>query len=363
MPTSRQQPAASIAVEAALAPGVEDGHIPGAQVYVSVAGETLVDVALGEARLGQPMTTSTIVPWMCATKPVTAAAICLLAERNRLRLDDSVVRYVPQFGENGKAEVTIRHLLTHTVGFVKDPPWRSYGGPSAVDVEKLVCASERHGESPPGAAFRYSDWYGYSALGTVAERVDGRPFSRFVREELFEPLGLVDSWLGVDSAALPAVTARLAHVYDTGGPRPEVLPFGGIFQGRNLHACSPASGGIGPMRELARLYESFLASLAGESRALLGRETVSEMVRPAVLSTGRRSPYGLGFLAVGRFFGAWCPRAFGHPGLRCLSVYADPDTGVVVAAMVNGLGPGTVVGDCLHAVGVAVHEALSGAAS
>ena len=87
------------------------------------------------------------------------------------------------------------------------------------------------------------------------------------------------------------------------------------------------------MRQLGRFYESLLDSLGGRSRGLLGAATVQAMRE-------QEGPWGLGPLVIAGHFGTWCPRAFGHDGLRSSLVFADPEHGVVMAAFVNSLGRG-----------------------
>jgi CubicO group peptidase (beta-lactamase class C family) len=226
------------------------------------------------------------------------------------------------------------------------------------DVEARVCTSRLRDGWQPGADVRYSNWHGYSTLGVVAATVAGRPFNSIVRDFLFEPLALRDCWVGVDESSVASVAERVAFVYDVAGSTPEVLPFGGIFQGRDLETCSPASGGLGSMRALGRIYESFLDSLVDRQSAVLAASTMRQMLRRAQLTDGRPAPHGLGFLLVPRIFGSWCPNAFGHPGLRCVQAFADPESRLVVAAAVNGLGRGLEHTDVLPAAAQAVHDTL-----
>src|SRR6516225_5171264 len=98
-------------------------HI-GAQLFASIDGQPVADLALGLARLAPdsptghdiPMQTDTLMLWLSAGKPLTAAAICMLWERGQLQFEDTVVQHWPDFGKNGKQDITIRHLLTHTSG-------------------------------------------------------------------------------------------------------------------------------------------------------------------------------------------------------------------------------------------------------
>jgi CubicO group peptidase (beta-lactamase class C family) len=331
--------AATTNVRAALEPGIADGAFPGAQVYASHEGRLLVDLALGDARIGTPMKTDSLVSWQCNTKPFTAAAVCLLWERGALDLDDRVTRYLPGFGSNGKGAITLRHLLTHTAGFALDPPLATLGDPDWDSLESLVCESRLLDGWVPGAAELYSSWTGFATLGAVVSRVDGRPFSRFVREEIFERVGMDDCWIGVDPPAVDVVRDRVAFLYDTAGPRPEIPPIAGVLRAEHLDRCSPASGAIGPMRQLGRFYESLLASLDGVPGTLLGRDAVRAMLETAPVSSGRVR-HGLGFQVSPGSFGMWFPWAFGHEGLRSSLAFADAQRQIVVAVMVNGLGRG-----------------------
>src|SRR5260221_1340254 len=97
--------------------GIEHGLHVGAQLYVSLDGKPVADLAFGMAREGVPMTSDTIMLWMSATKPITVVALAQVWERGKIALDDLVAKYIPAFGAKGKDRITIRHLLTHTGGF------------------------------------------------------------------------------------------------------------------------------------------------------------------------------------------------------------------------------------------------------
>ena len=99
---------------AVLVDGIERGLQPGAMLYASIDGKPVADLAVGEARAGTPMTPDSMVVWFSMTKPSVAVSVAQQWERGALELDDAVVRYVPEFGANGKDTITLRHLLTHT---------------------------------------------------------------------------------------------------------------------------------------------------------------------------------------------------------------------------------------------------------
>ena len=319
------------AVEDLLRRGIAEGGFPGAQYYASVGGEVVVDIAVGESRLGTPMTGDTVVAWQCNTKPVTAVAALQLWERGDVDLDAPVVTYVPEFAANGKEAVTLRHLLTHTAGFGFDPPSSTIRPVPWDEVERLVCQASLMDGWTPGTRFRYSGWLGYATLGVVVSRVDGRSFRQYVSEEIFEPLDMKDCWLGVDAAEVDGVASRMATLYDTSGPQPAPLMGGGLYQSRHLQACYPALGGVGPVRQLARLWESLRLAFAGGKQSVVRSGTARDMARQGV------GQYGLGVMISPGYFGNWCPAAFGHDGMRTTQAFVDPDHDIVVVAAVNGL--------------------------
>src|SRR4029079_17904978 len=105
--------------------GISEGFHLGAQLYISIHGKMVADLAFGESRPDVPMVPDTVNLWMSSVKPVGAVAIAQLWERGLLDLDDRVSQFIPAFGMRGKEPITIRHVLTHTGGFraVADLQW------------------------------------------------------------------------------------------------------------------------------------------------------------------------------------------------------------------------------------------------
>src|SRR5277367_946419 len=101
-----------------LTEGIASGLHIGAQLHALIDGQPVVDLALGNARLDPPipMQTDTLMLWLSAGKPITAVAIAMLVEQNKLQFDQEVATIIPEFANNGKNVITIRHLLTHTAG-------------------------------------------------------------------------------------------------------------------------------------------------------------------------------------------------------------------------------------------------------
>ena len=102
---------------AALLGGMERGLHLGAQLYVSLRGEVMADLALGESRPGVAMTADTLALWMSMGKPVTAILIARLVDAGALEVQRRASEFIPEFAQHGKDEITIAHLLTHSGGF------------------------------------------------------------------------------------------------------------------------------------------------------------------------------------------------------------------------------------------------------
>ena len=162
---------------------------------MSRGGTLVADLAVGESRPGVPFNPDTLMLWLSAGKPVGAVAIMQLRERGLLQLDDPVCQYLPEFAAGGKGAVTIRHLLTHTGGFRWiDLAWEKSNWDQII---ARICAASLEYNWVPGEKAGYhpnTSWY---ILGELVRRIDGRPYQHYVREEIFLPLGMRDSWIGM----------------------------------------------------------------------------------------------------------------------------------------------------------------------
>ena len=309
---------------ARLGRGVDLGWHTGAQLFASVNSEVVAD-AIGEARPGVPMTPATIVEWGSATKAVTCCAVVMLRDRGLLALDDPVARHIPEFGAAGKQAVTVRHLLTHTSG-VSNP---TEGIAPFEEVVAAICGAPLADGWVPGERTAYNSdamWI----LAALVYRLTGQPFARFVREEVFEPLGLVDSWMAIPPERFKAFADRIAVIPGV----PESGTEEWVTWGR------PTGGVHGPIGDLGRFYAALLAE------RLLAPESLAEMTTPHVRGTfderlGVEVDRGLGFLLASSYAGHGygphaSPRAFGHGGRNWCVGFADPAHDLAVAVYWNG---------------------------
>ena len=130
------------------------------------------------------------------SKQFTAAAIMLLYERNQIKLTDSVNSYFPDFPYEG---VTIKNLLNHTAGlpkyfWVAEHKWKKEKAPTNSEMMDLFASSNVQRFFKPGHNFDYSNT-GYLVLASIVEKVSGISFSSFVKKNIFEPLGMNDSFV------------------------------------------------------------------------------------------------------------------------------------------------------------------------
>jgi CubicO group peptidase (beta-lactamase class C family) len=192
----------------ALAEEVQTGAEVGAAIAVDIDGETVVDVWAGHADAARttPWTRDTIVNVWSSTKTVTSLAALMLIDRGLIDADDRVADHWPEFAANGKHDVRIRHLLTHSSGV---SGWEQPVVPEDIlDWDKSTAALA--GQAPwwqPGTASGYHALtYGH-LIGEVVRRVTGSPLKEFVRDQIAEPLG-ADFQIG----ACPDDSGRIAEI-------------------------------------------------------------------------------------------------------------------------------------------------------
>jgi CubicO group peptidase (beta-lactamase class C family) len=171
------------------------GAVPGAGVAVIQDGVPVVQCAYGLADVESRVAATTATNYRLAslTKQFTAAAILLLAEEGRLSIDDPVRRWLPALPAAADG-IVIRHLLTHTSGLLDYEDLIPDGTTSPLrDADVLgLLEAENRGYFPPGTGYRYSN-SGYSLLALILARASGKDFASFLRERIFQPLGMHDT--------------------------------------------------------------------------------------------------------------------------------------------------------------------------
>jgi len=329
------------------------GVFPGGQLVVLRRGVLAVDEAVGLARGvrsaegEQPLeyTRDTKSGLFSAGKPLVAIAIAVLESRRLVDVTRPVAHYFPEFGRNGKAEISLLDVLLHRSGlwlFEIERDYRQFGDWES--VMRRISAAE---PSFPRGTLAYQPLGFGWILGEVVRRVTALPIERFVEQEVLAPAGLSDLRLGVPASEV----ASLARSYwcDAKPPRLGGKELVGFEEAQNsvewLTAILPGAGLVGTARSIAAFYAWLLTGTATRAGAPLVRaEVLSSYLTPQTRGTDRtvRIPmvlgrgFGIGWLWP-HPYGWWkTASCYGHAGNFSTIAWADPTTGCAIAMVTNG---------------------------
>ncbi len=322
----------------------ERGWHEAAQLAVYRDGRLELDLAVGAAA------PDSWFLYFSATKPLCAVATLALVEQHDLSLEMPVAAVWPDFAQGGKHGCTIGNVLTHRGGFPVFPQtydWRQIDDWSAVAAETAALPAVWE----PGTDTGYHPvTYGF-ALGELVRRVDGREPRDFMREVVFEPIGMASS-LGLPDDSdrgrlvLPVAMSEVTFA-DPEGSQARTSEIAGRFRlEATLRGQLPAANGLGTAEGLARFYAALerrwngaggLGAACPISSTLLRAATSVQNAVDLDRTTFLPASYGLGFLVGGAFSPFDQPRVFGHSGQQCVIAYADPDRRLAVAYVTNGL--------------------------
>ena len=329
--------------KAVIEQGMAEGQHIGAQLAVSLDGVPVGELVLGRGSPEREMTRDTLLPWFSMTKATTSLCALRQWERGAFDLDDPVASVIPEFGTNGKEAVTIRHLLTHTGGFRRAdgvPP----NGPFSRDLDAsiaMICEAPLEEGWVPGRKAGYHGSSGMAMLAGLVQRTDGREFGQYAREEIFAPLGMPGCSIGMSADVRAAKEADLGVMHNTSGPEPQ--PLVGLNDPAMMARVVPGAGGRGPMHELVHLYECLLGKGTRDGVRVVSPQTVEAMVarhRVGMFDETFQTviDWGLGLHIDMILMGRHCsPRAAGHGGAQSSVAFCDPEYGVAVACVVNGM--------------------------
>jgi CubicO group peptidase (beta-lactamase class C family) len=327
--------------------------VNGACAAVWRGGELVAVHATGEAIPGTPVTSTTIFGLASVTKPVTAAVVMSMVEEGLVALDESVVRFVPEFGigpdasaegvdpqiERYRRQITIRQLLAHTSGLPEDMATRKV---RYTDKHDLATMTDVMCRLPlrvaPGSEHLYSN-AGFAILGRLVERVTGNDFWDEARTRVLDPLGMHDTV----ARPGPYLDERIARVQDTDHAGTDVEPYNSNYW-RDL--ALPWGGLYGSAPDLVRFAAAFLENnprlLSRASSDLMtsdqvdgvpgGVQSMKVVWNPAV--------WGLGWEVKGNKRRHWTgeltsPRTFCHFGAAGTLLWADPERDVALAVFGN----------------------------
>ena len=367
------------AVKDAFATNFDVNGDVGASVAVVRNGELIVDLWGGhlDAACTTPWERDTIINVWSTTKTMSCLSLLVLASRGLVDVDSPVEKYWPEFGAEGKGNVLVRHLLSHTAGL---PGWSErIDGSDLYDwdrVTAMLAAQSTWWE--PGWKSGYHGVSQGNLVGEVVRRVDGRSVGRFFAEEIAGPFG-ADFHIGLaaehDHRVAPVIPAP-PLVYGSGdgsnSPDRDSIPYRAAnprliaeqsWEADWRRAEIPAAGGHGNARSVALAQCAVSAGGSAQGIDLLTPETVERIFD--VQAAGRDLVLGIG-VTFGVGYGLNSPRNPISPNARVCYwggwggslVVNDVDAGFTMAYVMNRMGEGTVGDDRAHTLLRAVYKSL-----
>jgi uncharacterized protein YbbC (DUF1343 family)/CubicO group peptidase (beta-lactamase class C family) len=332
-----------------LEDAVQNDEIPGAVLLVSHNGHVICRKAIGYRALiphREPMTVDTIFDLASLTKLfATTPSIMRLLEQGKIRLNDPLARYMPEFASNGKDQITIRMLLTHTSGLAPDPPLEAaLAGEDAlmkeIDGETLL--------APPGDRFVYSDT-NFILLGELVKRLTGKRLDEYAAENFYGPLGMTHTRFLPPASWIPKI-APTEEIDLPPGAKPG-SGLGRVLRGVVHDPRARAIGGVAghaglfstadDMAKFCRMMLDY-GRIPGTTRRIFSAATIHLMTTP---QTPPWSPNvrGLGWdidTAYSAPRGDLFPLgSYGHTGFTGTSVWIDPSSQTFIILLTNSVHP------------------------
>lgn len=331
---------------------IDEGVLPSCQVALAIDGEVVVEEAFGQA------TTDTRYVAFSCTKPFVAGVIWLLMAEGAVDIAEPITKWVPEFATNGKDAVTLEQVLLHTGGFptapMGPPEWSTSEGRRARFAQWRL-------NFEPGSRYVYHPSSGHWVLAEVIEAVTGSDYRDAVEERITSPFGL-PRVLGIpadDQDGIAAIEARgtaptpdeweaAIGIRDVSSFLPLETGIANLCQLNEPEARAvgvPGGGGVMRAADLALFYQALLhdpkgvwpSDLLADVTGHVRLDLPDPMGVPANRSLGLILAGDDGRAAMRGFGRTASPRSFGHNGAGGQIAFADPDTGLSVAYLTNGL--------------------------
>lgn len=336
---------------------VDDGTLKSAQVAVARHGRlagvrTFGTVQHNGVETEVPATNDTLYAIFSSTKAIVGAATWTVCEDGLLNIDERVADIVPEFGSNGKGQITVEQVMLHIGGFPLAPF-------NPLDWDNRERRLDRFAQWrlnwEPGTKFEYHATSAHWVLAELIERRTGKDFRAYVRERILDPMGLDTFHLG-----LPAeLNGRVADVRHLVPPVPPPGGWGEVtpdaikaFNRPEVRAVGvPGGGGIAGAAQLALFYQPLLnGGVTADGKRVMKAETIEWATTVRTKAFHRDLIFNLpvnraltvvvagddGFAYQRGFGRSASPRAFGHGGAGGQIGWGDPETGISVGYTTDG---------------------------
>lgn len=332
-------------IDQILNQSISEKVMPGAVAFVARGGKIVKHTAYGnsaqytdgkftEMEHPIPMQEDTIFDLASISKIFTSTAVMVLFEKGLFELDDPVVKYIPEFAANGKQNVTIRQLLTHTSGFVSWIPLYTKGNSRD---ERLQLVFQQPLKNPPGTTYEYSD-LNMITLGALVERLSGQRQDEFVKERITGPLRMKDTMYNPPASLKNRIAATEYQSTPNRG-----LVWGEVHDENawSLDGVAGHAGVFSTALDLAKLAHIFINNGKYAGKSILKPETVKLLLE----NQNEAYPgndHGLGWeLGQGWYMDALSEGtySFGHTGYTGTSIVVSPNNKTVAILLTNRVHP------------------------
>ncbi len=285
------------------------GEVSAAALYVE-QGSTRFAKGFGKAR-----SENEVFLLASITKPMTAAGVMVLVERGEIRLEDPVQKYIPEFTGGDRDAVTLRMLLTHTSGLPDMLPENEALRKKHAPLKDFVAGTCK---TPllfrPGTQCKYQSM-GILLASEIAERVTRMPFREFLRKEIYAPLGMKATSLGLGGR-------KIADLAQCQVPNPNDDWNWNTPYWRDLGA--PWGGAHASAADVAAFLKYFLTPSGKPLSVATARSMIVNH------NHGLNKPWGIGFMIDPGTFGKGClAKTYGHYGSTGTVCWADPEKNLI----------------------------------
>jgi CubicO group peptidase (beta-lactamase class C family) len=317
---------------------IEQGRVTAAGLAIAIDGKPVFSYLAGNARPGTPASEQTLWPLASISKLYTASMIVSLIEEGLLTLGTKASDLLPDFTGDGRENITLRHLLTHTSGLAYEPENLAELFQAKADwIAQLAHGYTDPLRFPPGLGQNYSDT-GIGLAALMAVTVTGESFDDLVRTRVLEPGGLTQTFMPPSESELP----RIAHLGKVLGEGSDWAHYNSSYGARIGH---PAYGTVATLADALRFMLLFdpYGKQRIHSAAAIAAMTSDQAHAYSLFFTTRDAPvqpiadWGLGFILKDRSAdsGIASPESFGHEGASGCVIWCDPRQRVSLAFVSN----------------------------
>lgn len=339
-------PPSSTAIVAAVQPYVDNHNIAGAVMVAANKKDILSIDAVGWADVAnkKPMKADTLFWIASQSKPITGAALMILVDEGKVKLDDPIEKYLPEMAElmvkvqkekgdpvtfeKPSHAVTVREVLSHTSGM----PFSTEFEKPTLDVHSLRDRIRSYAKTPlntqPGTKYAYSN-AGINTAGCIVEVVSGMPFEEFLNKRFFTPLGMKDTTFFPNEEQV----SRLAKSYRPNGDKTDIeeFPIGQLKYPLTdkSRTSMPAGGLFSTGTDVAIFCQMILNEGEFKGKRYLSKDAVKTLTSKQT-GDAVKDNYGLGWSTGGG--------NIGHGGAHSTNMNIDTNRGLITVWMVQHAG-------------------------